>query len=44
MSLKNLDSVANYVDRCDGSLWCINGPAKAEFFGVTGKVLEIPPP
>ena len=23
MSLKNLDSVANYVDRCDGRLWCI---------------------
>ena len=23
MSLKNLDSVANYIDRCDSSLWCI---------------------
>jgi len=23
MSLKNLDSVANYVDRCDSRLWCI---------------------
>jgi len=23
MSLKNLDSVANYVDRCDSSPWCI---------------------
>jgi hypothetical protein len=23
MSLKNLDSVANYVDRRDGRLWCI---------------------
>jgi hypothetical protein len=23
MSLKNFDSVANYVDRCDSRLWCI---------------------
>jgi hypothetical protein len=23
MSLKNLDSIANHVDRCDSRLWCI---------------------
>src|SRR5271170_1546902 len=41
MSLKNLCSVANYIDRCDSSLWCVLDEKVGESLQVGKRVSRV---